>query len=99
MKRVTIILSKNMRMENVRISYDLTGENSLTLDEDLAGLDRAYNKRLANLAGYIVCQQTNDGSKFFQTTNMKKNTSRTKRIYRYCGIHDGESTKKIFRNA
>ena len=43
-----------------RISYDLTGENSLTLDEDLAGLDRAYNKRLANLAGYIVCQQTND---------------------------------------
>lgn len=61
-----------------RISYDLTGENSLTLDEDLAGLDRAYNKRLANLAGYIVCQQTNDGSKFFQTTNMKKNTAEQK---------------------
>jgi hypothetical protein len=55
-----------------------TGENSLTLDEDLAGLDRAYNKRLANLAGYIVCQQTNDGSKFFQTTNMKKNTAEQK---------------------
>lgn len=61
-----------------RISYDLTGENSLTLDEDLAGLDRAYNKRLANLAGYIVCQQTNDGSKFFQTTNVKKNTAEQK---------------------
>ena len=61
-----------------RISYDLTGENSLTLDEDLAGLDRAYNKRLANLVGYIVCQQTNDGSKFFQTTNMKKNTAEQK---------------------
>ena len=61
-----------------RISYDLTGENSLTLDGDLAGLDRAYNKRLANLAGYIVCQQTNDGSKFFQTTNMKKNTAEQK---------------------
>ena len=61
-----------------RISYDLTGENSLTLDDDLAGLDRAYNKRLANLAGYIVCQQTNDGSKFFQTTNVKKNTAEQK---------------------
>lgn len=61
-----------------QVSYDLTGENSLTLDEDLAGLDRAYNKRLANLAGYIVCQQTNDGSKFFQTTNMKKNTAEQK---------------------
>ena len=64
-----------------QVSYDLTGENSLTLDEDLAGLDRAYNKRLANLAGYIVCQQTNDGSKFFQTTNMKKNTVEQK-IYK-----------------
>lgn len=61
-----------------QVSYNLTGENSLTLDEDLAGLDRAYNKRLANLAGYIVCQQTNDGSKFFQTTNMKKNTAEQK---------------------
>ena len=40
--------------------------------------DRAYNKRLANLAGYIVCQQTNDGSKFFQTTNGKKNTAEQK---------------------
>ena len=66
-----------------RISYDLTGENSLTLDEDLAGLDRAYNKRLANLAGYIVCQQTNDGSKFFQTTNMKKNTAEQKEYLMY----------------
>ena len=61
-----------------QVSYDITGENSLTLDEDLAGLDRAYNKRLANLAGYIVCQQTNDGSKFFQTTNMKQNTAEQK---------------------
>lgn len=61
-----------------QVSYDLTGENSLTLDEDLAGLDRVYNKRLANLAGYIVCQQTNDGSKFFQTTNVKKNTAEQK---------------------
>ena len=61
-----------------QVSYNLTGENSLTLDEDLAGLDRAYNKRLANLAGYIVCQQTNDGSKFFQTTKMKKNTAEQK---------------------
>mgnify|MGYP001306658873 CR=1 FL=1 len=32
----------------------------------------------AKLAGYIVCQQTNDGSKFFQTTNVKKNTAEQK---------------------
>lgn len=75
--RYNYIVKEHVNGER-RISYDLTGENSLTLDEDLAGLDRAYNKRLANLAGYIVCQQTNDGSKFFQTTNMKKNTAEQK---------------------
>jgi hypothetical protein len=42
-----------------QVSYELTGETSVTLDEDLAGLDRAYNMCLANLEGYITCQQTN----------------------------------------
>lgn len=40
-------------------SYELTGKRSLTLDEDLAGLDEAFKMRLANLEGYITCQQTN----------------------------------------
>lgn len=41
------------------VSCELTGKSSLTLDEDLAGLDEAYKMRLANLVGYITCQQTN----------------------------------------
>lgn len=41
------------------VSYELTGKRSLTLDEDLAGLDEAFKMRLANLEGYIACQQTN----------------------------------------
>lgn len=41
------------------VSYGLTGKKALTLDEDLAGLDEAYKMRLANLAGYITCLQTN----------------------------------------
>ncbi len=41
------------------VSYGLTGKSSLTLDEDLAGLDEAFKMRLANLKGYITCQQTN----------------------------------------
>ena len=44
---------------NREVSYELTGKKSLTLDEDLAGLDEAFKMRLANLAGYITCQQTN----------------------------------------
>lgn len=41
------------------VSYELTGKQSLTLDEDLSGLDEAFKMRLANLEGYITCQQTN----------------------------------------
>ena len=41
------------------VFYELTGKRSLTLDEDLAGLDEAYKMRMANLKGYITCQQTN----------------------------------------
>ena len=44
---------------NREVSYELTGKKSLTLDEDLAGLDEAFKMRLANLEGYITCQQTN----------------------------------------
>lgn len=84
-----------MRMENVRFR-DLTGENSLTLDEDLAGLDRAYNKRLANLCGYIVCQQTNDGSKFFQTTNVKKNKVAEQKEYIDTAVSMMEESTKDF---
>ena len=40
------------------VAYELTGKRSLTLDEDLAGLDEAYKMRMANLKGYITCQQT-----------------------------------------
>ena len=43
------------------VFYELTGKRSLTLEEDLAGLDEAFKMRLSNLAGYITCQQTNKG--------------------------------------
>lgn len=36
------------------VSYELTGKRSLTLEEDLAGLDEAFKMRLANLEGYIT---------------------------------------------
>lgn len=53
------------------VNYDLTGKSSLTLEQDLAGLDRAYRRQLAGIAGYITCQQTNDGAKFFGSVNRK----------------------------
>ena len=40
-------------------TYDIIGESSVTLEEDLEGLDKAYKRCLANLEGYIYCQQTN----------------------------------------
>ena len=41
------------------VSYELTGERFITLEEDLAGLDQAFQLCLKNLEGYITCQQTN----------------------------------------
>ena len=60
------------------VSYELTGKRSLTLAEDLAGLDEAYKMRLANLEGYIACQQTNkafenpDSSWYLYRNNSQK---------------------------
>ena len=42
-----------------QVTYDILGECSITLEEDLEGLDKAYKRCLANLEGYIYSQQTN----------------------------------------
>ena len=47
------------------------------------------------MAGYIVCQQTNDGSKFFQSTNMKKDAIEQKE-YRDTAISMMEKAQKRF---
>lgn len=44
---------------NRQVTYDLAGKRSLTLEEDLKGLDEAFERCLADLEGYITCQQTN----------------------------------------
>ena len=71
------------------VSYELTGKKSLTLDEDLAGLDEAFKMRLANLEGYITCQQTNkafeNGKAFI--------------AFITCGDPDLETTAKAVRAA
>ena len=64
------------------VSYELTGNRSLTLDEDLAGLDEAFKMRLANLEGYIACQQTNRAfenpdSSWFLNRSVSQNEGKT----------------------
>jgi hypothetical protein len=41
------------------VDYSITGKQSISLKQDLDGLDKAFNRRLANLEGYITSQQTN----------------------------------------
>ena len=41
------------------VDYSITGKQSISLEQDLDGLDKAFNRRLANLEGYITSQQTN----------------------------------------
>lgn len=58
--------------------YTLSGKCSVTLEEDLAGLDRAYQRQLAYMAGYITCQQTNDGAKFFGSADIQADDAERK---------------------
>lgn len=64
------------------VSYELTGKRSLALEEDLAGLDEAFKMRLANLEGYVACQQTNRAfenpdSSWFLNRSVSQNEGKT----------------------
>ena len=90
------------------VSYELTGKRSLTLDEDLAGLDEAFKMRLANLEGYITCQQTNkafenpDSSWFFNRSDPQNEGKIQDRIqlfdteYRDSAVSIMEQTREKF---
>jgi len=90
------------------VSYELTGKRSLTLDEDLAGLDEAFKMRLANLEGYITCQQTNkafenpDSSWFFNRNGSQNEGKTQDRIqlfdteYRDLAVSIMEQTREKF---
>ena len=72
---------------------EITGTRSITLEEDLKALDRAFQWRLSNLEGYITCQQTSDGSKFFGSTNIKMDKAERKE-YRDTAISMMEKAKE-----
>lgn len=90
------------------VSYELTGKRSLTLEEDLAGLDEAFKMRLANLEGYITCQQTNKAfenpdSSWYFNRNSSRNEGKTQdRIqihgteYRDSAVSIMEQTREKF---
>ena len=90
------------------VSYELTGKRSLTLEEDLAGLDAAFKMRLANLEGYITCQQTNkafekpDSSWFFNRSDPQNEGKIQERIqlfdteYRDSAVSIMEQTREKF---
>ena len=41
------------------VVYDIAGESNVTLDEDLKGLDEAFEKRIDDLSGFISIKQLN----------------------------------------
>ena len=90
------------------VSYELTGKRFLTLEEDLAGLDEAFKMCLANLEGYITCQQTNkafenpDSSWFFNRNGSQNEGKTQDRIqlfdteYRDSAVSIMEQTREKF---
>ena len=92
------------------VSYDLTGERSITLEEDLAGLDQAFQLCLKNLEGYITCQQTNqafadpDTAWYFNrigTRHLSENDSQPamKEDYNYFDKSYQETVMEIMKQA
>lgn len=39
------------------VTYNLVGKVSVTFEQDIARLDRAYQRQMAGIEGYIICQQ------------------------------------------
>ena len=77
-----------------QVTYDILGECFVTLEEDLEGLDKAYKRCLANLDGYIYCQQTNKAfeKQYYETfpERRPKDTEKEQDNYNY---FDGEYRK------
>lgn len=42
------------------VDYELTGKSKISLEEDLAGLDAAFERCVADLEGYLTCKRTNE---------------------------------------
>ena len=65
----------------VEYYFNMRDMSAQTLNDgnyDVKALDTAFQWRLSNLEGYITCQQTNDGSKFFSSANMKMDEAERK---------------------
>ncbi len=42
------------------VDYDISGKSKISLEEDLKGLDVAFNRCISDLGGYLTCKQTNE---------------------------------------
>lgn len=60
------------------VNYDLAGKTTVTLEQDIAGLDKAFQRQKAAVEGYITCQQTSDGAKFFGKADTDKRSDAAK---------------------
>lgn len=89
---------------NREVSYELTGKRLLTLDEDLAGLDEAFKMRLANLEGYITCQQTNKAfenpdSSWFFNRNTSQNEEKAQNCVKFFDTEYRDTAVSIMEQA
>ncbi len=75
------------------VKFNLSGESYLTLEQDLAQLDRAFQRMLGDVEAYIFCQQTHDGKKYFQCPDRKKEDTEQKK-YRDTAVAMMERAQK-----
>lgn len=62
------------------VDYELTGKSKISLEEDLVGLDAAFERCVSDLEGYLTCKRTNevfanpDMAWWFERNNRKIST-------------------------
>ncbi len=62
------------------VDYEFIGKSKISLEEDLAGLDAAFERCVADLEGYLTCKRTNemfanpDMAWWFERNNRKIST-------------------------
>lgn len=95
---------KEHKSGNRQVEYQLSGERSITLEEDLAGLDKAFGRCMAMVEGYITCQQTNKiygngGAAWFDEKKKQQNQETGQEDYSYLGKAYQDTAISIMKSA
>lgn len=89
---------------NRKVAYHPLQERPITLEEDLAGLDKAFERCMAMVEGYITCQQTNKrygqgGAAWLAQQKKQQNQETEQEDYNYFDKAYQDTARSIMKSA